>query len=190
MRDAVARHRAVPREDVEVVGLGLAATPTCGDEASYVAEVAVADPDRVWLRGVQRGAECLRVRLDPVVRVHVEVPVAAAAALRGQPVAVAFQRVDARRVDGIPIATTSRAYEARVDLAAGEPLTDRVVRPVPDGRRDATVVVVASRGGLHIEAQGRLLRDASLGDVVEVANLATGVVVQGVLVAPGRVELR
>jgi flagella basal body P-ring formation protein FlgA len=67
-------------------------------------------------------------------------------------------------------------------------VTHRRVKRQPVATVGETVQIVAEFGPLIVSAEGRMLADAFLGDHVRVANLATDAVVQGVLIAPGRVK--
>ena len=56
------------------------------------------------------------------------------------------------------------------------------------GAGSQPVVLVARRGAVWVESDGVLLEDGPVGSVVRVLSAATGRVVRGVRVAPGRVE--
>ena len=138
--------------------------------------------------GEHHGKECARARLQARVRVWQAVPVAASPTAAGAPIEVAQGRVLQSDVKGVPVNPSAGPFVARSALAPGEPVTlDRVKTP-PDERSGGVVTLVAHRGAVSLETRGRLLRDARVGDTVEVINSATGVLVRGVLVEPGRVQ--
>jgi flagellar basal body P-ring formation protein FlgA len=56
-------------------------------------------------------------------------------------------------------------------------------------QRNALVTLLLDAPGLQLAAQGRALRSASRGEVLPVMNLASRSVVEGVVVAPGRVRV-
>ena len=62
------------------------------------------------------------------------------------------------------------------------------VRTAPDARSGDDVTVLVESGALRIQAPGRLMEDATLGEPVRVSNLATGAVMTGALVSPGIVR--
>jgi flagella basal body P-ring formation protein FlgA len=64
-----------------------------------------------------------------------------------------------------------------------------MVKRVPDVERGADVTLTVQRGGLRIDAPGRLADDGFLGESVRVVNEATKVVAEGLLIAPDRVRI-
>jgi flagellar basal body P-ring formation protein FlgA len=188
----------VPVADVEVPFLGMGRALSCPDGARI--EVTPTKGE-AW-RGVSDltvtgigadGVSCDRLRIRPRVEIWMDVPVAAAAVAAGQAVPVRAGRVLRSRLRGAPVSMSAVSagagnLEAKVPLAEGEPVTVLVVRTAPDARSGDDVTVLVQAGALRIKAPGRLMEDAALGQPVRVANLATGAVMTGALVAPGLVR--
>lgn len=191
MRAEVARVEGLELADVEVEHLGLEAPLPCGGDAALTV-VLPPGPliERVDLTVVATNAagECARRRLRTRLRIWEAVPVAARPTPAGDPIELATGRVPRAAIDGVPVDPTAGPYVARGPLPPGAPVTLDRVRVPPDERSGGIVTLVAQRGSVSLEASGRLLRDARVGDPVEVLNSATGVVVRGVLVEPGRVQ--
>ncbi len=192
VQDEIAHSLSVPRADVEVAHLGLAFDLACPEDATVRVVVPHREPfpERVDLTvvGEHQGRECARARLQARVKVWQAVSVAARPTAAGALIEVAQGRVLRSEVNGVPVDPNAGPFVARSALAPGEPLTLDRVRTPPDERSGGLVTLVAGRGAVSLEAKGRLLRDARVGDTVEVINSATGVLVRGVLVEPGRVQ--
>lgn len=192
VQDEVAQALSVARADVEVAHLGLRSDLPCPPEASLRVELPRRSPlpEQLDLTVVaeHRGRECARARLRSRVRVWQSVPVAASATAPGSAIEVAQGRVLRSSVQGVPVDPAQGPFVARSALAPGDPLTLDRVRTPPDERSGGLVTLVATRGAVSLETRGRLVRDARVGDTVEVINSATGVLVRGILVEPGRVR--
>lgn len=171
---------------VEVRWLGLdPARLEPGGRPAFDGDPCRANPTLTLTWSVGADPDRLRVRPDLVVWV------AAAVAARPVEAGAAVPAVigEARLTELAAGAWTGGEAVAVRGMRAGEPLTRASVRAVPDARSGANVVLGVTAGALRIEADGRLLHDAALGDVVRAYNQATDAVVRGVLVAPDRVEL-
>lgn len=136
---------------------------------------------------VQDAAVVQRVTVKPSLDITVSVPVAVDAAQRDgvlttEPGLVLLHNVDGRPVQGPVLATRT--------VQAGDPVTDRNSRAVPDLRTGSAVTLVAQSGSLTVRADGVALQDASVGDTVRVRNLATDRVLDGELTDSGTVLLR
>ncbi len=194
--EAVRRHVAervgVRTEDVDVGWLGLGAAWRCPPGAAVHVESSPREDFRghadLRLTGVAGGEVCTDVRVRPRVTVWVEAPVAARPAEPGETVSLATGRVPLALLAGAPVEEGSGPWEARTHLDAGDPVTARVVRPVPDARRGDPVTLEVERGALRVTVAGRLVEDARLGEVVKVASPSTTGVVEGVLVEPDLVR--
>ncbi len=77
--------------------------------------------------------------------------------------------------------------EARVALYAGRPIRPQDVGPPAVIERNALVVLVFSRGGLEIRAEGRALDRAGKGEVVKVMNTASRNMIMGIVRPDGTV---
>lgn len=193
IRQAAAQQAGVPETDVEVGMLGL--------------PEAVAQRDATWdvlfpVAGSFTGAtpvvlvaEGARYQLRPRIVVTRSVPVARAAVRPGERVELVEARVGSDRLRGevpVPMPSTTaptQAWQARVALAAGEPVTTTRVRAYPDLLQGAEVKLEAGAGKLSVRAPGRLLEDAFVGARVGVLNLATRAVQRGVYRGDGTVAL-
>jgi flagella basal body P-ring formation protein FlgA len=139
------------------------------------------------LTGMHEGQLCASQRVRARLDHWVQAPLVSAATPVGGRVELGEGRVLASRIDGA-LVEGEGPWEARANLRAGEPVTTRRVRRLPDARDGARVTLVAGGGGLVLTAPARLMDDAMVGDRVKVANLATGTVMEGTLVAADRVS--
>ncbi len=80
-------------------------------------------------------------------------------------------------------------HEARRVLMPGRPLQARMLRPPRLVARNRLVRMIFAKGGLRIEIQGKALEDGGRREVVRVANLESGRVVQAVVTGPDTVSL-
>lgn len=176
VRAAVAARAQVPLEDVEVGPLGLLPEVAALDtdwEVRFPGDVAFRGGTAVQLVGAGRS-----FALRPRVVTWREVPVAAAAVRAGDAVVLTTARVASDRLRSeTPV--VAGAWQARVSMGAGEPVTAERVRPMPDLRNGAEVKVLAGSGSLQVRAPGKLMEDAFVGAPVAVLNLATKVVQRG-----------
>jgi flagella basal body P-ring formation protein FlgA len=187
--EAVADRLAVPVEDVEISELGLPANvPT----ASWLAELPSVGP--LWghvpvvLRGAA-GEQVLRYTLRPNIRVWRELPVAGKATAAGGRIEVKLRRVALDTLRGADPADPDQDWQARVDLAENAPLTTTNVRPMPAAVEGSAVRIVSGSGRLVVVAPGQLAEDAFLGRGVQVVNLSTRKVLQGVYETDGIVRV-
>ena len=196
MTEAVRRHVAervgVEPADVDVDWLGLGAAWRCPPDARVHVESSPREDFRghadLRLTGLAGGEVCADVRIRPRITVWVEAPVAARPADPGEQVSWTVGRVPRALLVGVPVEEGSGPWEARRHLDAGDPVTTRVVRPVPDARRGDPVTLEVERGALRVTVEGRLVEDGRLGEVVKVASPSTTGVVEGVLVEPDLVR--
>ena len=190
----IADRIGVDPEDVELSSLGLARGLRCGDGAVLEVQSAAGEQflghPNIRVIGRQGAEVCEQLRLRPEVRLWRELPVAARTTQPGERVVMRMERVQLQQLSGRPVGPEVGPFEAVGVLREGTPVTWHRVHRVPDARSGARVTLVAGTGGLLIKAPGKLLEDATVGDTVRVANLATGVVVEGVLRAGDVVEAR
>nr|WP_239056961.1 flagellar basal body P-ring formation chaperone FlgA [Wenzhouxiangella limi] len=73
--------------------------------------------------------------------------------------------------------------------AAGTVITPALVAVPPTIRKDEQVTLLAERAGIAIRAPGRALKDAQIGDIIQVRNLSSETVVEGVVRGPGEVAV-
>lgn len=183
IRAAVAQKVGVVLEDVEVHGVSL---PTAPADADWIVDLPTVGP--VWGEpAVVLHVGTTRFVLRPHVTVWQTLPVAAQAASAGEPVSVTTARVARDTLRGAVPVDATHTWEARVDLAAGAPLTTSVVRARPDGAQGQQVRIVAGQGPLSVQAPGQLGEDAFVGDRVHVVNLATRTQLVGTYQADGSV---
>ena len=83
-----------------------------------------------------------------------------------------------------------KAEPATDTIAAGEVLTQLRVTARPDAVAGATVALSVRAGALEIRSEGRLLRDARVGETARVYVAATRTVVTGLLLDPTTVVVR
>jgi len=175
---------------VELKWLGLDdAWVAVGDSFQWEGRPCTARP-AVRLTVVREGDVFAHRTVKPGLDIHVEAPVAVASVRAGEMVRVTTGVVLVQELRGEPVsASTGAEWQARVRIAEGAPVTSNLVVPMPDALSGAAVTVVVHRGTLTITAPGRLLEDAHLGRSVRVVNDSTRVALEGVLAAPGTVEI-
>jgi len=186
--------------------------PLAGDLADYVRDrcnvvrVHVAELDvrvpqgastRVWQGDPCRPFPALRLqfRVDgqlrsaparPHLQLWVEGPVAPSDVVAGEPFEVDRGAIPWRDAQGNHLVGT---VVSRVDLSAGQPVTPRQARRLPDASSGDRVDLVLERGSVRLTAPGELLSTGFVGDRVSVRNRTTLAVQRGVLVGPQTVEL-
>lgn len=79
--------------------------------------------------------------------------------------------------------------ELRRSSGAGQILSDLVVQQPLWVRRGERVALIAGSGSFEVRVTGKVLGDGGRGDRVRVKNLGSERVVEGVVVAPGRVRV-
>ncbi|MEC7946589.1 MAG: flagellar basal body P-ring formation chaperone FlgA [Myxococcota bacterium] len=194
MRARAAADLGVAVSAVEVPFLGMGRALACPEDARVEVVPARGEAWKglsdVTVTGIRPdGVSCDRLRIRPRVEVWMDVPVAAVAVSAGETVGITQRRMLRSQLQGTPVTPAADGdLEARVPLAAGEPVTLRSVRTTPDARSGDDVTVLVEAGALRIQAPGRLMEDAEVGQAVRVSNLATGAVMTGALVAPGLVR--
>ena len=193
VRERAAMDLGVAVADVETPFLGMGRALDCPEDARVEVTPASGEEWRgvsdVSLVGVTaEGVTCDRLRIRPRVEVWLRVPVASESVAAGALVRAQPGRVLRSALSGAPVSMDARGLEAKVPLAAGEPITVLSVRTAPDARSGDDVTVLVESGALRIQAPGRLMEDATLGEPVRVSNLATGAVMTGALVSPGIVR--
>ena len=192
VRAHVAEREGVAVADVQIAHLGLGRDLRCPSEAAVEVDSRASERfvGRADVRIVARagGGVCDRLDLRPRIEIWTTAPVAARPAPAGGTVELAQGRVRRGAVQGVPVDPDAGPYVARAPLAPGEPVTLVNARRAPDDRSGQPVKLLARRGGVQLEAAGRLMSDARIGDTVQVVNTATGVVVRGTLVEPGVVR--
>lgn len=90
-------------------------------------------------------------------------------------------------VEGFDSVDDVIGLEARVALYPGRPIRLRDVGPPAMVERNQLVLLVFSRGGLEIRAEGRALDRAGKGEMIKVMNTASRNIVMGVVRPDGTV---
>ncbi len=167
---------------VELITTGVVNDAMVSDEASFDGDPCRAHP----VLRVHTGDRTLTVR--PTLALWVEAPVASSPAAPGEVVAwtLAPARLD---LAGGPIVHPGE-WIATDTIAAGEVLTQLRVTARPDAVAGATVALSVRAGALEIRSEGRLLRDARVGETARVYVAATRTVVTGLLLDPTTVVVR
>lgn len=94
---------------------------------------------------------------------------------------------DITRLPGKPLrepAETSGLVPIRT-LGAGQPLTDRLLAPMPVVRRGQIVDMRIMRRGLSVVTKGRARSDGVVGQTIVVVNIRSGVQISGRVLADG-----
>lgn len=202
VRDAlrIEARRALPATVVEVDVVGVSVRGRF--EVPAGAELRVrADGDEDWLGRVSAevtvyadGRELGVLTATAEVLAYVEVPVTNGLIGRGRSVAASDLSLVRRDVSSLPrgVITDPLRIAGRAlkrDVGLNQLLRESDLEDSVDARRNQPVQLVVASNGLLITAPGLLKRDARIGEVVEVTNLATKATVYGVLTGPERVDL-
>ncbi len=104
--------------------------------------------------------------------------------------ALALEQRDVARSPGALVdANVVQGYSLRRPLTAGAVLTSADVISPRLVRRGDSVTLVARAGGIEVRAQARAMADAGAGERVNVENLSSRRLLQGVVLASGEVEV-
>lgn len=173
---------------VEVQRLGLSPTLPGGEgvELHWQGHACQQRPSLRLLvseNGVDVGAYSVR----PTLALWVPVPVAAVDVVAGDPIEIVMGSAPLSELRGDPVG--EGRFQARSAMRAGEPVTARSARVIPDVNRGSEVVVEVHRGPLVISMAGRLLDDGNFGERVRVRSDANHRTIEGVLSSNGVVLL-
>jgi flagellar basal body P-ring formation protein FlgA len=158
-----------------------------------------ADPPAV--RGAQATVtlRCAEPAWTVYVPVRIRDPrpvvVLARAVARGETLDAGMLSLQERDVAQLPfgyLATLEQALdmEARRGLVAGAVLTPNDAQPQRLVRRGEAVTVVSRSGGIEVRAGGTAMADGARGERIRVRNDSSRRIVEGVVTAAGRVEVR
>lgn len=127
-----------------------------------------------------------------VVR-HRQVTVAARAIRRGERISPGDLRSDRMAVERnlaeCPAPEALIGREARLDIAEGTPLSERVVIQPPAVRSGQGITLLVTSERFHLTAPGEALNDGRIGEQIAVRRHADGRTVRGTVVAEGQVRL-
>ena len=79
--------------------------------------------------------------------------------------------------------------QLRYSLAMGTALTPRSLKQQKIVQRGEQVILVAQAGSMEVRMNGMAMEDAILGDKIKVKNSSSNRVVEGVVQAPGVVQV-
>ena len=178
--------------DVDVQWIGYGANISCAEQADIWVETLPGDQFRgqttARISFVDATGVCGKVSVPMRVQFYTEVPVAVADASPGEPIEFVMQRTPQSQIRGIVVDPQKGPWIAVGSIRTGDAVTHRRAKRQPLADVGDTVEIIAQYGQLTVSAEGRMLSSAHLGEQVRVANLATDAVIQGVLVAPGKVK--
>ncbi len=161
-------------------------------------QVTYANADRragqVYATVACTGEVAWRIFVPVRVAAFADVVVAARALPRGQRLGAADLRLAKRDLAGLNHGyyrdpAELQAWETRRSVRAGTVLTPTAVAPRKLVRNGEAVTLVAAAGRLRVAARGKALGDGAEGHTVRVRNSATGRVVEGRVIGPGRVAV-
>jgi len=132
---------------------------------------------------------CGNFQFYPKVEIWMNMPMAKESAMGGEPVEIAYQVGRYDQINGTLLSNTQSDLAARVNIAKGQPITLDKIRKRPVNRDGDQVELRVKAGSLSIKSNGKLMRDAYLGEQVKVLSFATSSVVQGTLTRKGIVEI-
>lgn len=78
----------------------------------------------------------------------------------------------------------------RRPIGSDQVISSRMIETVLAVKRGDQVTLESRRGTILIRTLGIALEDANLGDQIRITNEQTGIEVRGIVVSPGRVEVR
>jgi flagella basal body P-ring formation protein FlgA len=194
IRDHIAADTGRAVADIEVQWVGYAASVACAETAKVWIETLPGEQYRgqtnIRVTFTNETGMCGKASFPARILLWDEVPVASSNTSSGEVVEIVTRRVSTLDIRGVIVDPADGPWISVGSLRAGDPVTHRRVKRQPVASVGETIQIVAEFGALTVTAEGRMLADAFLGDHVRVANLATDAVVQGVLIAPGRVKAR
>jgi len=127
-----------------------------------------------------------------VVR-HRQMTVAARAIRRGERIGPGDLRIERVMVERIPVPSPSPeeliGREARLDIAEGTPLTERVVIQPPAVRAGQALTLLVISERFQLTSSGEALNDGRIGEQIAVRRTADGRTVRGTVIAAGQVRL-
>ncbi|HEX3135643.1 MAG TPA: flagellar basal body P-ring formation chaperone FlgA [Planctomycetota bacterium] len=143
---------------------------------------------------VMRGeVELARALVTLRVERHRQMTVAARAIRRGErigPGDLRRERVAVERTSVQSLAPEEMVgKEARLDIAEGTSLTERVVIQSPAVRTGQSIALLVTSERFQLTATGEALNDGRIGDQIAVRRTADGRTVRGTVVAEGQVRL-
>ena len=144
---------------------------------------------KAHLKVSNKNGLCGNYLLYPTAEIWMQLPTATKSILAGEAVEM---RYDWRRYDevhGAYLSDKSGVWSARSNIAKGQVITLDKVRKMPTNRDGDQVELRVKSGSLSIKSNGKLMRDAYLGDQVKVLSFATSSVVRGTLTKKGIVEI-
>jgi flagellar basal body P-ring formation protein FlgA len=80
--------------------------------------------------------------------------------------------------------------EARISLYPGRPIRRGDIGPPAIVDRNDVVVLVFSKGGLRIMAEGRSLGRGSVGEMIRVMNITSRTTISGRILSDGSIEVQ
>lgn len=92
---------------------------------------------------------------------------------------VTVMRTDITHMRGDAV-TDIKGYIARMNIGAGRPVINGMVEKRPDALKNTQVNIVYNNGVLEINATGKLLDDAFIGESARVENSDSGSVLRGI----------
>ncbi len=140
------------------------------------------------------GAIQRRVIAGRVYRVA-SVPVLARPLGRGETISaedLEWVRLKNSRLGGSTIVDADDlvGFSTRRGLRAGTPIRASQVRKPVVVAKGSLVTLMLTTPGIALSARGRAMEDGGRGEVIRVSNLQSHVIVEGNVIAPGRVEVR
>lgn len=181
-----------PASDVDVQWVGYAASIPCAETADIWVETLPGDQFRgqstARISFVDETGVCGKVSIPMRVEFWSNIPVADADAGPGEVIDFSLQRIPQTEVRGLVVDPDKGPWIAVGSIRKGDAVTHRRAKRQPMADVGDSVQIIAQYGQLTVSAEGRMLSSAHLGEQVRVANLATDTVVQGVLIAPGKVK--
>lgn len=192
----IAQKMNISVDKVHVVSLGLANTKTC----SVFDKVDVFVPNNedfrgrtsIQIQGWNAGVGCGRWTSQAEVEIYTELYVADTTYQIGDVVHMHIEeaRWDVLTYEPIDSAYIGTQWEARTVIQSGEVVLRNQLRQKPDKVTGDSVVIVYKSTGLQIRSDGRMIKDAFIGERVKVMSVSTNVLVEGVLGSDGIVYIQ
>ena len=182
----------LPRKDVSVEYLGLGNARKCNGADYISVRIPQTEDFRgatlVLVEGKKAEKVCGQWNLRVRMAIWEDVAVASQSFQVGDEISTVTKRIrrDQLRFN---IATDLENKIARVPISEGELILASQIREKPDFLQGNHVSIIYKKGNLEIRTEGRLMKDAMIGDEVKVSSKVTNSVLHGILKEDGNVYI-
>lgn len=200
LEQEVVERLSLDQGDVIVHHLGIANAHQCRDYTYLRIEIPQREDFRgktlAFVEGWIGDSQCGRWTLQVDIEIWTMVPVNQRTVQTGEDVQVNWERkrldkvrhpLFANRPTDVPV---DSKWVSLVPLSAGTVLSNTHLRRKPDYYQGDKVVMLLQKGALTIRLEGKLIRDAYIGDTTKVRSSSTNTILEGTLTENGIVLLK